>query len=167
MSAWSTAARGGADANARNDYGSTPLSEAAVVGNVEVIKKLLKAGADVESPNADGQTALMIIARTSNVEAAKRAARATAPTSTRVEQWRGQTPLMWAAAESQPAMVKLLVEHGAQVNARSTRQQLGAAGHLRAAHAGAPVRRLHAFAVRRAQGLPGVREDPGRRPAPT
>ncbi len=36
------------------------------------------------------------------------------------EQWRGQTALMWAAAESQPAMVRLLVEHGAEVNARSS-----------------------------------------------
>src|SRR6185312_4762677 len=32
----------GANPNARNDYGSTPLALAAVVGNVEVIKKLLK-----------------------------------------------------------------------------------------------------------------------------
>ena len=108
----------GADVNARNDYGATPLSEAAVVGNVQVLKKLLSAGAEVESANGDGQTALMIIARTSNVEAAKllisKRARVNA-----VEQWRGQTPLMWAAAENQPAVVKVLVDHGANVNARS------------------------------------------------
>ena len=37
-----------------------------------------------------------------------------------MEQWRGQTALMWAAAQSQPAMVKALVAAGADVNARST-----------------------------------------------
>jgi ankyrin repeat protein len=108
----------GADTNAKNDYGATPMSEAAVVGNVQVMRKLLASGADVESANADGQTALMVIARTSNVDAAKLLISRHANVDA-VEQWRGQTPLMWAAAEDQPAMVKLLVQHGAKVNARS------------------------------------------------
>lgn len=108
----------GADVNVRNDYGSTPMSEAAVVGNVKVLRKLLEAGADTESANADGQTALMILSRTSNVEAAELLLRKGAKVNAR-EQWRGQTPLMWAAAEAQPAMVKLLVKHRADVNARS------------------------------------------------
>jgi ankyrin repeat protein len=60
----------------------------------------------------------MIIARTSNVEAAKlllsRGANVNA-----VEKWKDQTALMWAAAESQSAMVKVLVDAGAEVNARS------------------------------------------------
>jgi ankyrin repeat protein len=108
----------GANANASNDYGSTPLSEAAVVGNVAVIKKLLKAGANVESANADGQTALMIIARSSNLEAAKLLLDKGANVNAR-ERWRGQTALMWAAAEGQPEMVKLLIKHHAAVNERS------------------------------------------------
>ncbi|MEO8307078.1 MAG: ankyrin repeat domain-containing protein [Pseudomonadota bacterium] len=108
----------GADAKAANDYHATPLSEAAVVGNPQVLRKLLDAGADVESTNADGQTALMVIARSSNVEAAKLLLKRGAKVN-RHEQWRGQTPLMWAAAEAQPLMVKLLIEHGAEVNARS------------------------------------------------
>jgi ankyrin repeat protein len=37
-----------------------------------------------------------------------------------VEQWRGQTALMWAVAQKQPAMVAELVKAGADVNARST-----------------------------------------------
>jgi uncharacterized protein len=109
----------GAEVKAQNDYGATPMSEAAVVGNVKVLRRLIEAGADVESPNADGQTALMIVARTSNVEAARLLIKHRAKVNAR-EQWRGQTPLMWAAAEAQPAMVKLLVENGAEVDARST-----------------------------------------------
>jgi ankyrin repeat protein len=108
----------GANVNAKNQYGSSPMSEAAVVGNLEVMKKLLAAGADVESANADGQTALMIVSRTSNVEAARLLLKKGAAVNAR-EKWRQQTPLMWAAAEAQPAMVKLLLEHRAEVNARS------------------------------------------------
>lgn len=108
----------GANVNARNDYGASPMSEAAVVGNTQVIRVLLKAGADVDSRNADGQTALMIVARSSNVAAAQLLLARGAAVNAR-EQWRGQTALMWAAAEAQPAMVKLLVAHGAEVNSRS------------------------------------------------
>jgi uncharacterized protein len=108
----------GADVNARNDYGATPLSQAAVVGNVRVIKRLLSAGADVESANADGQTVLMVLARSSNVEAAKLLLKRGARVDAR-EAWRDQTALMWAAAEGQAAMVKLLIDNGADVNARS------------------------------------------------
>jgi uncharacterized protein len=112
----------GADVNARNEFGSSPMSEAAVVGNVPVMRTLLAAGADVESANADGQTALMIVARTSNVEAARLLLRKGAAVNAR-ERWRQQTPLMWAAAEAQPAMVKLLVEHRAEIDARSLENQ--------------------------------------------
>jgi ankyrin len=111
--------RAGAKVNAKNDYGATPMSEAAVTGNADMIERLLKAGADVESPNADGQTALMIVARTGRVDAAQVLLRRGAKVNA-VEQWRGQTALMWAVAESQRAMVKTLVAAGADVGARST-----------------------------------------------
>jgi ankyrin repeat protein len=110
--------KAGANLNARNDYGSTPMSEAAINGNVAILDRLLKSGANVESPNADGQTALMIIARTSNVEAAKLLLSHGANVNA-VEKWKEQTALMWAAAESQPAMVKVLVEAKADLNAHS------------------------------------------------
>lgn len=110
--------RAGARTNVQNDYGASPMSEAAVVGDVKVLKRLLAAGADVESPNADGQTALMILARTSNVEAAKLLIAHHANVNAR-EQWHGQTALMWAAAQAQPPMVRLLAHQGAEVNARS------------------------------------------------
>jgi uncharacterized protein len=110
--------KAGAKVNTKNDYGSSPVSEAALNGNLAILEKLLTAGGDVESPNADGQTALMILARTSNVEAARllisRGANVNA-----VEKFHEQTALMWAAAENQPLMVKELLAHGANPNARS------------------------------------------------
>jgi ankyrin repeat protein len=111
--------KAGANAKATNDYGATPMSEAAVTGNAALIERLLKAGADVESANADGQTALMVIARTGFVDAAKVLLKHGAKVNA-VEQWRGQTALMWAVAQNQPAMVKTLVAAGADVNARAT-----------------------------------------------
>ena len=108
----------GADVKATNQFGATPMTEAATIGNARVIEKLLDAGADVESPGADGETALMIVARSGNVAAANLLLDRGANPNAR-ERWREQTPLMWAAAQSQPEMVKLLVKRGAEVDARS------------------------------------------------
>jgi ankyrin repeat protein len=109
----------GANVSAVNDYGATPMSEAAVVGNAAMLAALLDAGAHVDSANAEGQTALMSVARSSNVDAAALLIERGANVNAR-ETRKGQTALMWAAAQSQPAMVELLLRHGAEIDARST-----------------------------------------------
>lgn len=108
----------GADPNVGNDYGSLPLAEAAAIGNPEMIRLLIEAGADVTAANPDGQTALMVVARSNKLEAAELLIEAGADVN-RAETWRGQTPLMWAAAQSQPAMIRLLLEHGAEPDVRA------------------------------------------------
>jgi ankyrin repeat protein len=109
--------RARADVAAVNDYGATPMSEAAITADTAILKSLLRAGANVDSPNAEGQTALMAVARTGNVESAQLLLSHRARIDA-TEQWGGQTALMWAAAQSQPEMVKFLVARGANVNAR-------------------------------------------------
>jgi ankyrin repeat protein len=109
--------RAGADVSLANNYGATAMSLAAVTGDGAIIRLLLKAGANPDSPNSEGQTALMAVARTGNVEAAELLVKAGAHVNAR-EKWGNQTALMWAAAQRQPQMVRFLVRHRAEVDAR-------------------------------------------------
>jgi ankyrin repeat protein len=109
----------GAQVAVADDYGATPMSEAAVTANEAVLEALLDAGADVDSPNADGQTALMVVARGGSTAVAKLLVERGADVNAR-EARKGQTALMWAVAQSHPAMVDLLIASGADVEARST-----------------------------------------------
>jgi ankyrin repeat protein len=101
-----------------NAYGANAMLQAAQFGDPRIIEALLKAGANVDSPNPDGETALMRVARTGNVEAGKLLLKHGANVNAR-ENFRGQTALIWAAAQSQPQMVQLLIGAHADVNARS------------------------------------------------
>ena len=111
--------RAGADVSIANHYGATPMGLAAEVGNAEMLRVLLEAGADADSPNPEGQTALLAVARTGSVEAAQVLLAAGAAVDAR-EKWGGQTALMWASARRHPAMMQVLIDKGADVNARST-----------------------------------------------
>jgi len=101
-----------------NAYGANAMLQAAQYGDVHILEALLAAGANVESPNPDGETALMLVARAGNVEAARMLLKHGANVDAH-ENFRGQTALIWAAAESQPEMVKVLIGAHADVNARS------------------------------------------------
>ena len=57
----------GADVNATNIYGDTPLMIAATEGNVKAICLLLAEGADTSKRNCDGDTALSLAAKYCNV----------------------------------------------------------------------------------------------------
>ncbi len=116
--------KSGADVNEANAFGATPMGEAARRGDTAVLKLLLDAGADPESANADGETALMVVARTGNTEAAKLLLKAGAKVNAR-ESWGGQTALIWAAAQNQPAMIRLLAANRAEVDARSVVRDWG------------------------------------------
>jgi len=110
--------RAGANVNAPNRYGITPLALACINGNAAIIQILLQAGADPNSASPEGETALMTASRTGKVEAVNRLLGRSAKVNVK-ENWKGQTALMWAAGEGHTYTAKSLVEHGADVQARS------------------------------------------------
>jgi uncharacterized protein len=109
--------RAGADVNATNRYGVSPLVVASGIGTgVAVIDALLKAGANPNAASGDHETALMLAARSGNAAAIKLLlAFGADPNAT--EGWRGQTALMWAAAGNQREAVQTLLEGGADLYA--------------------------------------------------
>ena len=111
--------RAGAGVNAANRYGVTPLSLACTNGNGAMVELLLKAGADPTAPLPGGETPLMTAARTGSLASVKALlARGVAVDSKDTN--RGQTALMWAAAEGHANVVQELITAGADFRARLT-----------------------------------------------
>ena len=108
----------GANVNAKNRYEVAALSLAANNGNKDIVSLLLDAGADVNTAMSQGEFVLLTAARTGVAEVVEllldRGAEVNA-----AESWRGQTPLMWAAAENNLTVVNLLLSRGANLDARS------------------------------------------------
>ena len=58
----------GADVNATDERGSTPLLEAARYGHEDVCRMLIAAGANLKSKDRDGKTALMLAVQSNHDE---------------------------------------------------------------------------------------------------
>ena len=110
--------RAGANVNAANDYGVTPLSLACTNRNAAMVDRLLKAGANPNAALWTGETVLMTCASTGNLEAVKLLFAYKADVNAKENQ-KGQTALMWAVAKKHPEVAQALIEHGADVHARS------------------------------------------------
>ena len=106
----------GADPNAGDHAGATPLMFAARSGNLDVIDALLAAGAAVDvHAAAHGQTALMWAASAGHAAALRRLLAAGA--DVQASSSGGYTPLLFAVRENHAPAVQLLLERQANVNA--------------------------------------------------
>lgn len=125
----------GADVGVANRYGVTPLSLASTNGDAAIMERLLIAGADPDTTVPGGETALMTAARTGRPETLKLLLAYGASVNA-AEPTRGQTALMWAAAENNAAAVDALIDGGADVHARTIDRRPRSAGAFTQALAG-------------------------------
>ena len=112
----------GADVNAEDKYGKTPLHGAAECGNQDIVEFLLDCGADVNALDLSKSSPLFEAARLHNPQAAKSLlSRGASVNLTDAEGW---TPLLRAFQQSDnDEIVKVLVTHGADVNVRGCRDE--------------------------------------------
>src|SRR5918999_4167254 len=95
------------------------VAEAAMRGDAEGVRKLLKEGVDVNSAQGDGMTALHWAAMKDNVELARMLlyAGANVKATTRMG---GYTPLTMAARNGNAAMIRALLKGGADVKSTTS-----------------------------------------------
>ena len=99
--------------------GSTAIADAAMNGDRDAVRALLKHAADVNAAQGDGMTALHWAAMKNDAELAQTLlyAGANARALTRIG---GYTPLILAAQRGNAAVIEPLVKGGADVNAKTT-----------------------------------------------
>jgi ankyrin repeat protein len=97
----------GATPNVSSRYGITPLIQAAMNGNDEMVNMLVDAGADVNATTPEGDNAILNAARTGAVQGLQALIDAGADVNYR-DGYLFQTPLMWAAAANQAAVLEIL-----------------------------------------------------------
>ncbi len=113
--------KAGADINAKDGYGVTPLSYAAISGSLETLRMLLKNGADVKAKDVDGRTVLVEALTTENhlpPEIIEELIQAGAEVNVRI--YGGLTPLM-VAAGGNSRILRALIKAGADLNAADDR----------------------------------------------
>jgi ankyrin repeat protein len=114
---------GGAKADAANELAITPLAIAADNAHAPIVERLLELGANPNAASESGVTPLMRAARTGSA-AAVRALLAKNANVNATESERKQTALMWAVSQRHPEIVKLLLDRGADLRARTAVRKL-------------------------------------------
>ena len=112
----------GANVNAKNEFGITPLAWSLTNGSPAMTLELLKAGANPKIPVPEAGTPLLAAARTGNANVINALIEAGVDVN-EAEPRTGQTALMWAAAEGHESAVRALLAAGASIKVRSSRKE--------------------------------------------
>ena len=107
----------GADFEVKDEEGSSPLLWACYSGQVAVVKMLVGAGADVCVTNNQGDTCLMLAARNGHIETVRTLL--CMPEVDMNQYTGGFTTLHHAVSQKQSGVSKLLIDAGADVEAKS------------------------------------------------
>jgi ankyrin repeat protein len=107
----------GANVKTANRYGVTPLSLACTNGDGPMVELLLRAGADANAPLPGGETPLMTASRTGSLAAVRALINHGAKVDA-TDDRRGQTAVMWAAAEGHAPVVQALIDADANFKTR-------------------------------------------------
>jgi len=107
---------GGADVNAQNDWGWTPLYVAAAIGNGVIVNLLIAKGADVDAPNKLSETPLHLAVSNGHRDIVMLLIENGADFRAADED--GVTPLHATAEQGYIDIATLLIKKGADVNAK-------------------------------------------------
>jgi ankyrin len=121
--------RAGANVKTPNRDGATALYLASIRGSAPMLDRLLKAGADANERGPEGETPLMLAARNGSAGAITVLLDHKADVNA-TDQLRGTTALMWAAEQSHPEAMKVLIARGANVSAASAVDTKGNRAYL-------------------------------------
>jgi uncharacterized protein len=110
--------KSGADARLPNRYGLTPLGLACSNGNAALIRLLADAGADVNAADPTGETPLMTAASVGPLDAVRLLVERGAVVDAKDPTFQ-QTALMFAVRGNHSPVAQFLIDHGADVNART------------------------------------------------
>ena len=108
----------GANVNAANDLGVTPLLVASTNASAPMVDRLLAAGANPNAVSVGGESPLLVASRAGNAAAVKALLAKGAQVNAK-EPVRGQTALMWAVANRRDEVTRVLIAAGADIHARS------------------------------------------------
>ena len=107
----------GADRNAEDSWGRTPLIYAARMGNTDAVKLLISAGTDVNRKNFEGACPLSKAALYGHLDCIKLLLEAGADVNS--ADGDGWTAFMWAAGGVNIECMRVLIEAGADINMKN------------------------------------------------
>ena len=116
-----------ADVNCQNNHGSTPLLLASEYGYLDVVRLLLDHNADLNLRDSDGDTPLHCAALGGQLEVTQLLLKLNVEVNSR--NVKGSTPLhlasmgSWRLPEASAVVVRLLLDHGVDVQARNSSGQ--------------------------------------------